>query len=394
MTTGAQAAVARRGPRLGGWRRLSAWVLLLGALGVVVAIQGRPPTAGQPFDPTSSAPNGTAALLEVVESLEGHVDIALRPSSTAETAFLPVDALPDDARRATREWVRAGGSLVVADPASPLADVEPAAQPLTAGLVATDRALGQCELPALADVVDTIQLAGEQSLLAGPGARGCVPVGDGWWLVARSEGQGRVVVLGGAGPFTNAHLGRADNAVLAATLLAPTPDARMTVLRLPRPGEGDQTLGDLVPTRVRVALWLLAGAFGLYALATGRRHGRPVNEGLAIAVPGSELVSGISGLLQRTGNGTEAARLLREDLAADLAVRLGLPPDVPASTVADVLTRTLSSERLDPDTVARALTDPLPTTDADLVDLAQCVRSTRLAAGDPARATSADPGGE
>src|SRR5206468_2342669 len=89
------------------------------------------------------------------------------------------------------------------------------------------------------------------------GAVGCFPTGRGFGLVARSEGAGAIVAIGGAGLFTNASLGQADNAVLAASVIGARPGATISFLVPGRAGGGDKKLLDLVSRRVKDGLWQL-----------------------------------------------------------------------------------------------------------------------------------------
>ncbi len=56
--------------------------------------------------------------------------------------------------------------------------------------------------------------------------------------MARDEGEGAVVTLGGAGALTNEELGEADNGLLAVVLLAPEGDETVAVLPPPAGAAG------------------------------------------------------------------------------------------------------------------------------------------------------------
>ena len=144
-----------------------------------------------------------------------------------------------------------------------------------------------------------------------------------------------MVRLGGASVLVNQELGKADNAVLLASLLVPAEGTTVQVLRPPPPGGGDAGLTDLIAPRVKLALWQLVVAFVLLALWRARRLGRPVPEPQPVQLPGSELVVAVGNLLQRARGRGQAAGLLTDDLRRSLAERLGLPPSAPADQVAD-----------------------------------------------------------
>ena len=59
-----------------------------------------------------------------------------------------------------------------------------------------------------------------------PGATGCFPRDDGYWLVVVPAGRGTLVVAGGAGAFVNQRFDEADNATLAASAARAAPGAR------------------------------------------------------------------------------------------------------------------------------------------------------------------------
>jgi hypothetical protein len=182
------------------------------------------------------------------------------------------------------------------------------------------------------------------------------------------------VRLGGASVLVNQELGEADNAVLLASLLAPTAATAVQVLRPPLPGGGSAGLGDLVAPRVRLALWQLVVAFVLLAVWRARRLGRPVTEPQPVQIPGAELVVAVGNLLQRAKGRGQAAGLLTDDLRRSLAQRLGLPPSAPPDQVADAAAQRTGIPR---GRVLRALTPTTPRDEAELVALSQAVDTVR-----------------
>ena len=154
-----------------------------------------------------------------------------------------VDDLDDDTRNQIVDWVEDGGTLVVTDVGSPLNPGRPSA---SAALAFLDPELQKrCSVPALRRVQ---RIDAPNAILqeVPDGGTGCFTIGGQSWLVILPHGRGNVVSLGGAGALVNARLGEADNALLAADLLAPTASDHVVVLR-PRPlGEGDVGLSDLI----------------------------------------------------------------------------------------------------------------------------------------------------
>ncbi len=359
-------------------------------LGVTVAgvvLIGPPPREGPPLDPSSTGPLGTRALVLLLEGLGADVAVTGEPPTAAvDIALVLSDDLDQAGRAGLGRWVRAGGTLVVAAPRSPLNPFPVRGTTGAAPAAATlDRG---CGLPALADV-ERIDPAGGLAYGLFPGATGCFPAGEGHFVAVGPEGEGTVVAVGGAAVFTNRVLGSEDNAMLAAALLAPRPGARVAFVRPPGPGTGSQGLTDLVGDDVKAALAQLAVAFGVYAWWRGRRLGRPVPEPQPVSLAASELVAAVGNLFHQARRHDHAGALVRDDLRQDLARRLGLAATAAPATVAAVAAaRTgVPLDRLD------AVLTPNPLGDADgLVALAAEVAAIRRAAttpGHPAEAPGA-----
>lgn len=307
-------------------------VLALGVL-LLVLLADRPQDTGRALDPGSTGPLGTRALVDVLQATGAAVSVIDEPPGPdVDSALLLADAYDEPARDELLEWVRQGGTLVVADPFSQLVG-----EPVNStDLLFTNPPISRgCDLPALADVGSVTSPGGSVYALDDD-ATGCFPRNEAYWLTATPRGDGTVVALGGAQGFTNVELGAADNALLAVTLLAPEPpQARVAVLGTPPPGSGEETLADLVPPEFAWAGVQLLVAFGLIVAWRARRFGPPVLEPAAVEVPGSELVVARGNLLQSTSAARHAAGVLREDARRWLAASLGLPARADAEQVAD-----------------------------------------------------------
>lgn len=359
-------------------------LVVLGLAVLVAAYIGGTSPDGPPLDPTSAGPTGTRALVETLAGLGADVRIAAGPRRDDTVAVVLTDTLDDRSRDDLEVWVEGGGTLLLSDPLSPLA-------PDTAGLVSDaaqftatplERA---CELPAVG-LVDEVRPPGSGAVLRAPAdATGCFPAERGDWLVAEPRGEGTLVTVGGPEVLTNAQLRVADHALLAVSIIAPSPqEARVTVVRPPRPGEGDATLVDLVPGSVRLALAQLGLALLLLVAWRARRLARPVEEPGEVAIPASELVVASGNLLADAGARARAARMLRDDLRRRLAERCGLPPSTSAAQLADVL---VARHGVDREDVARVF-DGEPASDDALVTLAQSAERLRREVLHPIR-----PGG-
>lgn len=378
-------------------KELAPFGLLAVALALAALFGGRPPVQGEPLDPRSSGPLGTKALVDTLGELGARVElVAGVPDADTEVALLLADALDATAREELLTWVREGGRLVAADVASPLTPEVVDATSL--GITTPSLAPGDCPLAAMADV-GRVTVPGGAVYAVDEGAVGCYPRGEGSWLVARTEGEGAIVALGGPATFTNLELGAQDNALLAAALLLGGQDGRqgrprVAVLETPPPGGGDATLTDLIDPSVRSAFVQLLIAFGLVVLWRSRRLGRPVVERNPVEVPGSELVVAVGNLLQTARRPGRAAALLRADARRLLTERLGLPAGADAEVIADAAASRTGVHRAD---VAEVLDDgdapakgAAQVDEARLVALAQsaeAVRRTTLTTPRPTRPT-------
>jgi hypothetical protein len=224
---------------------------------------------------------------------------------------------------------------VVLDPSSSMAP--PSSHDV---LSAVSRPLepGVCSIAALRGI-GTVDVGAAVRLEAATGDQSCF--GDaptGGFVVARSVELGEVVAVGGAAFVTNDLLGHRDNAVLAATLLAPRPDQRVRFVDPPIPvGGGDKTLADLVPVGVKRGLLQLGVAFVLYALWRAIRLGRPVTEEQPVSIAGSELVAAVGRLLARTRSPGPVAEAMRTDLRRVVRDRLGIGSDVSDAALAELV---------------------------------------------------------
>lgn len=375
-----------RSPRL---RGVLPFAVLALALVLAALLAGRPPDTGVPLDPRSTGPFGTKALVDVLDELGAEVRVAEGlPDDGDGVALLLDDQLDDEQRDALLAWVAEGNRLVVADRFSPLQPEQ--VDVVSLGLATPSLAPGDCPLDALEPVGRITAPAGTVHEVP-DGAVGCYPRNGGWWLVAREEGEGTVVSLGGPQTFTNVELGRADNALLAASLLLPPEDGAVAVLDAPPPAAAEAGLLDLIPTGVKLAIVQLLVAFGVVVLWRARRLGRPVVEPSPVEVPGSELVVARGNLLQAAGAPGHAAAFLRDDARRMLTERLGLVPAASPETIADAAAARTGAERAQ---VLAVLTgEDGQVGDAGLVALCQAIEEVRRAtlSASPARATHAHP---
>lgn len=360
------------------WR----WVVVLALLAVVaVLVAGRPALweDEEDFDPEGTHASGTKALVLLLEELGAEVVVTEGvPTGATDTAIVFQDDFDQDRAGEVLDWARSGGTLVVADPASAFA-------PIVTGAVDGDRLeADDCDVDRLADVERVV--AGATRFEVPDGAASCFGDGRQALVVAADAGDGEVVAVGGPGPFVNEHLDEADNAVLAVRLLLPEAEGSTVavLVRDPdpaapaddgegrRPGEGEETLLDLVPGRVGLFLLQLVLAFLAYVWFRARRVGAPVAEPRPTPIAGSELVDAVGRLRREEKDAERTAAILREDLRRTLCRRLGLPQHTPAADLVAVA----EQAGMDPELLRAALTAPAPDDDA-LVALARTIDRTR-----------------
>jgi hypothetical protein len=327
-----------------------------------------------PYSPTSAAPDGAKALALMLERLGARVTYnGGLPAPDQGVALLLYDQLDDAGRAQISAWVRRGGTLVVADPASPLSGAALAQGAPDQAAAAPDLLAPDCRAP-WARGVDNLATGGQDLLEVPPGASACFVTSGGAFAISRDIGAGVVVTFGGAAPWSNAYLGVDDNALLAANLLVSARGAVVSWLLEPQVGGGTQTIWSLVPARLEGLLGALGCAALTAALWRGRRLGQPVLEAPLVPLPGSELVLATGRMLARNGQTEQSALLLREELGAELRSRLGLGPSTDPATVAQVTA--LYTRLPAPDALA-ALAGPLPASEDELVAVVRALQRMR-----------------
>lgn len=359
-------------------RRARPLVLLAIAVAVLGFFLARDPESGQAFDPSSAESTGLRALVLVLRELGADVTGARGvPSPGTETALLVEDELGPGQREELEDWVVDGGTLLVADRASPLVpDVVGAAG---IGVVEGEIPAGDCAVEALSDVT-AIRGVGGIVYEVADGAPGCFEANDGALVVVEERGEGAIVAFGAPLALTNRWVGTADTALFAAVVLAPTGGERVEILRPPQAGPGgrpgDTSLTDLIPTGVKLALLQLLLGYVVLVAWRSRRLGRPVEEDSAVEIPGSQLTVAVGAMLQRTGSRARAAALLRDETRRWCCQRLGLRADAAVETVA--ATAAARSE-LSQDRLLAVLGGVEPRDDAALTALASEMEAVRRA---------------
>ena len=190
--------------------------VVAGAIGVgllgVLLLQGSPED-GPPLDPRSDAPDGTSALVALLEELGADVELSVGlPDADDDVALVLVDRLDEDQTEQVLAWTRAGGTLVVTDPESSLTPE------------VFRRAAARRRARRARDLHDRRarrrgggrRRASRSATTPAAAHSSCLGSRDFAFVAARSEGAGDVVSIGGADFATNERLDHDDNAVLAA----------------------------------------------------------------------------------------------------------------------------------------------------------------------------------
>jgi hypothetical protein len=374
------------------------------AVGLLVTLVAGPRMLGLPLDPDDTGHGGARAVAEVlrqrgvdvtvvrsINDLERTLDTSDSRSgwtvAIADASYLGQGA----AERLTRAVEQTRRFVVVQpdevqldDLALPLTVTERGSAALTAGCTSavvnpTDRLVGGWSRYGLIDG----PVAPSRSA---NGATWCFPTdsasGDtsgsgrsGALVVLPPEGRApETVVLGSARAVSNGQVLEAGHAAMALRALGPTDHLLWYV-----PGVSDLDARDPssnyvadpgrgVPEWLGPAWWLAAAAVIAFALARGRRLGRLVVEPLPVVVRAVETTEARGRLYHRAADRPLAARALRAGTRTRLADRLGLPRSTPVVALVNATARASEIPQSD---VELVLDGPDPTTDRDLLLLAQ-----------------------
>ena len=347
----------------GAARGAVAAILVLGlALALLLLVRARP--SAEPFDPRSSAADGTTALVEVLERSTGAIDIVREaPAPGARTRVLVLlDRLDDDQRRTLFDFVEAGGVVVVADPESTIhggPNLEGGSVAITAGGLLEERRSVDRESNVLPGDCNIAALDGLRGLFVpdgvlypvGPNEPQCFGDEGQSFVIVRSVGSGTIVGLGDNEVFTNRDLRRADNAGLATALLLPSNGASVSILlgtgtnqTIADVGSGDDTLFDLVPPSVWMTLTLAGLGFVVFAISRSVRTGKVLDEPLVTPIAGSELVVATGNLMQRAKHASRAGWLLQTQFHRDLCRHLGVDTNAPLDELDQIAATRLDIE--------------------------------------------------
>ena len=158
------------------WRVWLPYALVVGSALLIAYIGGAPDRGGAPLDPTSAAPDGAKALVDTLRALGVRVTVGPgAPNASTTTALLLSDRLVDAQVQPVDDWVRGGGTLVVADPSSRFSITRPTGRTLV-GFIEPELER-RCDEPALRDV-GRVLVPNGQLLRVPKGAFGCFTEGS------------------------------------------------------------------------------------------------------------------------------------------------------------------------------------------------------------------------
>jgi len=360
--------------RVGPWIAIGATLLVVGAVTAMIASVSQLPLHGT-LHPGSATPEGGRAVAEILRDRGVEVTSVDGPAA-AEQALGPGPAtlVLGDAAALSDESLHtlfaAATDIVLIEPRSrDLRIALDGAAPVGVGDGAAEPA---CPL---GDAVRAGAIAPGTVFAPGPADTvACYPSGDGYGLLVRgdADGDGRVVALDGTTILANEHLATGGNAALALSLLGRHP---LVVWYVPAIGDdavAGPSLGELTPEWVTPALLVLIAAAAAAAIWRGRRFGPLVAENLPVTVRAGETTAGRARLYARAADPVHAADQLRVAALRRLARLLGLGAAAPAAAIADAAALRASA---DPRAVRGILLDILPSTDRELVDLADRLRA-------------------
>ncbi len=305
---------------------VGALVLLL----VVAFLLGRPGADGPPLDPESVGELGTLGLVEFLEGSGATIQRGIpEAGDSVDVALVLTDRLNGGSREELLDWIQAGGHAVITDTTSPL---------LATGLRGTARGdsleRGVCEIDELADV-SSLSGASLAILLPVPESRICFGSSSGAYVMQFSDGDGLVTGLGGAVPFVNRQLDKADNSVLAGRLLLDSDRPTIAIIYSAVPeGVGEQSPLDLIGPNVRWFGWQLLVVTFVGLLWAVRRFGKVVTEPEVVELPGSLSVRATAELHRRSNTPERSLATIRRALYSKVRSEYRLPVEVDSELAA------------------------------------------------------------
>lgn len=353
------------------WIWVIVGLVVIGAVAVFTSILTSPRPGGY-LDAESTSPNGTHALIALLEDAGvtvtvadtvSDVEAAASPDTLlviAQTYYTPDGELLD------RVADVPGDRLVVA-PGTALR--ETVASGIKRSALTSYDGEPDCDL-------EEAQRAGTVDFAAAGGfeASGTTAVTTCYGgALARYTDRGRTVTVVDDGSFlTNEALLTEGNAALAMNLAG---TRQQMIWYAPQDFEVGQEptaqeFTDLIPERVDWIVWQLCLVVALVAIWKGRRIGPLVSEQLPVVIRASETVEGRGRLYRSRRARDRASESLRTATIQRLVPRLGLGH---TATPHEIVTAAAARSTHHPQYLDRLLYGPPPTTDDELVHLAHAL---------------------
>ena len=307
----------------------------------------------------------TLALRRFLREMDVEVSSSRTPPPPPATFVLLADLRDREQAASLVRWVFAGGDLVVADPSSVVLELLHVGRGEPLGVFGTKTVAPGCPAPEAVGVDRVVIDAGDVTLVpSGPEAISCFARPGGSFAIFLSRGSGRVALLGGMSPLTNDYLDKGDNALFAARLFRR--EGPIVFGSAAAPTTQPPGLWELLPGPARLIVLEVALAAVLFALARGRRFGKPVIEEPIAPIPSGELIRATAGLYREARDVAHCGGLLRRSAIERATRSLGVRPDSPSSQLAEMVTAStgLPSER-----VEGALAGPVPSSEGELLAL-------------------------
>ena len=284
--------------------------------------------------------DGTAALAGVLRSHGVKVsttedyDTALAAAQDADTTLFVLN--PHVARHTQRNKIRDavqthGSHVALVNPGYEVAGYTSHVSFETGSMYSNTHPEPSCDFGPASRAGKVERRAGGYQGLSDKDYEGCYPMdGDAYSLIHTPEGKGSVTVLGESSWVTNTNLREDGNAALSTGVAGLKP--KVVFYYAMYDSDEPDPLSTVPGWFYMTLLWLLP--IGLVAVIwAGRRFGPLAVETLPVAVPPIETVTGLAGLMHRTGNRAEALRILRASALVKMGRTLAVPANAESAEV-------------------------------------------------------------
>lgn len=349
-------------------------------LALIVLAATRPVTNKVPLSPLNPHPNGAMAVVEIlrkngVEVSVVHSQYAVRQSTLNDSTLVVADT-DQLSYEKWQELLQLRGAIVLLsgpNTDSRILDAQPVrAHSSDKKDAATEILPAECTDPH-AQAAKT--LTGIRFVFDG---EGCFADKYGVaYQVRRNVSPGTTVSQVSDGYFlSNQHLAKEGNAALALRLLGQSSHVVWYMPSLSDPSSFSKPAGasGMQPPWLNWAYIYAVIIAGALAAWRGRRLGPVVVERMPVVVPATETVRGRGLLYLKAKDHAHAAAKLRAGAARRYRKALGLNRSASAAAFLNALQ---ADSGLDRNYLSNLFYGPAPTTDAELVQLAQALRQVR-----------------